>query len=88
MAVSAVGENLQARGTGLVRCKEAVDKGIFCKLRRRVKIEERHNLRFMKFDRLRREGKGRRNLLYRLSLCNGLVPCLSPEDSRLQQKRP
>ena len=68
MALSTTGADVQARGAGLVRCKEAVDKGVFCKLRRRVKVEERHNLRFMKFDRLRREREGRRNLLHRLSL--------------------
>ena len=72
MAVSAAGADLQASDTGLIRCEEAVDKGVFCELRRRVKIKERHNLRFMKFDRLWREREGRRNLLHRLSLCHEL----------------
>jgi len=38
---------------GLVRCEEAVDEGVLCELRRRVKIELRHDLRFMKLDGLR-----------------------------------
>ena len=37
----------------LIRCEETVDEGVLCELRRRVKIELRHDLRFMKLDRLR-----------------------------------
>ena len=72
MPLSATGADVQARGTGLIRCEEAVDKSVFCKLRRRVKIEECHDLLLMKFDRLWREREGRRNLLHRLSLCHEL----------------
>ena len=37
----------------LVRCEEAMDEGVLCQLRRRVKIELRHDLGFMKLDSLR-----------------------------------
>ena len=37
----------------LLRCEDAMDEGVFRQLRRRVKIELRHDLRFMKLDRLR-----------------------------------
>jgi len=37
----------------LIRCEEAVDESVLCELRRRVKIEEHHDLRFMKLDSLR-----------------------------------
>lgn len=42
----------QKRGL-LVRCEEAMDEGVLCELRRRVKIKFRHDLRFMKLDSLR-----------------------------------
>jgi hypothetical protein len=35
------------------RGEEAVDECVLCELRRRVKIELRHDLRFMKLDSLR-----------------------------------
>lgn len=38
---------------GLVRCEEAVEEGVLCQLRRCVKIELHHELRFVKFDCLR-----------------------------------
>jgi hypothetical protein len=37
----------------LVRCKETMAEGVLCQLRCRVKIELRHDLRFVKLDGLR-----------------------------------
>src|SRR5262249_24671278 len=47
----------------LSRSEDTVDEGILRQLRRSVKIELRHDLRFMKLDRLRREIEGRCDLL-------------------------
>ena len=36
----------------LIRCKKTVEEGVLCELRCRVKVEKRHDLRFMKLDGL------------------------------------
>lgn len=43
----------ESRLSRLVRRKKTVDEGVLCELRCRVKIEKRHDLRFMKLDGLR-----------------------------------
>jgi hypothetical protein len=49
-----VGTLKKAKKRGLlVRCEEAMDEGVLCQLRCRVKIELRHDLGFMKLDSLR-----------------------------------